>query len=71
LVSMAEKKNRPKKGKRKLQKQEPPPKADTIKERAVYVYLPNEGKAKEWKKRAKSGRTSVSKFVYEHVENSL
>jgi arginyl-tRNA--protein-N-Asp/Glu arginylyltransferase len=46
-------------------------KTDTIKERAIYVYLPSHEMAKEWKKRAKKQNVSISKFVIEHVENSL
>ncbi len=42
-----------------------------LKERSIYVYLPSVDIAKRWKKLAeKSGRT-ISKFVAEHVENSL
>jgi len=42
-----------------------------LKERAIYVYLPSVGMAERWKGLAdKSGRT-ISKFVSEHVENSL
>jgi predicted nucleic acid-binding Zn-ribbon protein len=46
-------------------------KTETIKERAIYVYLPSETMVKEWKKRAKKQGASISKFVIEHVENSL
>lgn len=46
-------------------------KTDTIKERAIYVYLPSERMVAEWKKRAKKQGASISKFVIEHVENSL
>jgi len=46
-------------------------KTDTIKERAVYVYLPSHEMAKEWKGLAKKQGVSISKFVQEHVENSL
>ena len=42
-----------------------------LKERAIYVYLPSVEMAEKWKGLAeKSGRT-ISKFVAEHVENSL
>jgi len=42
-----------------------------LKERSIYVYLPSVGMADRWKELAdKSGRT-ISKFVAEHVENSL
>lgn len=46
-------------------------KTDTIKERSIYVYLPSERMAEAWKKRAKKQGLSISKFVIEHVENSL
>ena len=46
-------------------------KTETIKERAIYVYLPSRGLAERWKEAAKRQGTSVSKFVIEHVENSL
>ncbi len=39
--------------------------------RAIYVYLPSVQMAKEWKKLAGKSRVPVSKFVVEHVENSL
>lgn len=42
-----------------------------LKKRAIYVYLPSEEMAEEWKKLAKEAGVSVSKFVQEHVENSL
>ncbi len=42
-----------------------------LKERSIYVYLPSLEMADRWKTLAeKSGRT-ISKFVAEHVENSL
>jgi hypothetical protein len=46
-------------------------KTETIKERAIYVYLPSHEMVKDWKKRAKKQGASLSKFVIEHVENSL
>jgi predicted nucleic acid-binding Zn-ribbon protein len=46
-------------------------KTETIKERAIYVYLPSQEMVKDWKKRAKRQGASISKFVIEHVENSL
>jgi len=46
-------------------------KTETIKERAIYVYLPNENLEHEWKKHAKKQGTSISKFVIEHVQNSI
>lgn len=41
-----------------------------LKQRAIYVYPPAE-MAETWKKLAKKSGTSISKFVSEHVENSL
>ena len=46
-------------------------KTETIKRRAIYVYLPSEKMADRWKDLASKYGTSVSKFVAEHVENSL
>jgi len=46
-------------------------KTETIKRRAVYVYLPSEGMAERWKLLAKQSHASISKFVIEHVEDSL
>ncbi len=40
-------------------------------ERAIYVYLPTVGMANGWKQRASKARVPISKFVIEHVENSL
>ena len=47
------------------------PKTDTIKERAIYIYLPSIETTRRWKELAKKAGTSISKFVIEHVENSL
>ena len=41
-----------------------------LKQRAIYVYPPAD-MANNWKKRAETSSTSISKFVIEHVENSL
>ena len=46
-------------------------KTDTIKQRAIYVYLPSNKMVEKWKKSAKKQGASISKFVIEHVENSL
>jgi predicted nucleic acid-binding Zn-ribbon protein len=46
-------------------------KTETIKDRSIYVYLPAHEMVKDWKKRAKKQGSSISKFVIEHVENSL
>ena len=40
-------------------------------QRAVFVYLPSMQQKDRWKTLAKQQGTSVSKFVIEHVENSL
>lgn len=46
-------------------------KTDTIKERAIYVYLPSHKMTLNWKSLAEKSGISISKFVIEHVENSL
>lgn len=46
-------------------------KTETIKQRAIYVYLPSLGMVERWKALAEGAGTSVSRFVVEHVENSL
>lgn len=46
-------------------------KTDTIKKRAIYVYLPSLEMAQRWKELASRQGSSISKFVTEHVENSL
>jgi hypothetical protein len=46
-------------------------KTETIKKRAIYVYLPSEEMVKEWKELAGKTGTSLSKFVIGHVMNSL
>ena len=46
-------------------------KTETIKERAVYVYLPSLGMVEDWKRRAKKAGVSISKFVIERVEESI
>jgi predicted DNA-binding protein len=46
-------------------------KTETIKERAIYVYLPSHEMVQRWKKLARRQGTSISKFVIEHVESSL
>ena len=43
----------------------------TIKERAIYVYLPSQEVVKDWKNRAERAGTSISKFVFDRVEDSL
>lgn len=46
-------------------------KAKQLTDRAIYVYLPTLEMAEEWKGKADKARVSISKFVIEHVENSL
>jgi hypothetical protein len=46
-------------------------KTETIKQRSIYVYLPSNDMVQRWKTLAKNSGTSISKFVAEHVENSL
>ena len=46
-------------------------KTDTIMERAILVYLPTKEKKEEWKNLAKKSGLSISKFILEHVENSI
>jgi len=46
-------------------------KTETIKDRAIYVYLPSIEMVRKWKERAKRQGASISKFVLEHVEDSL
>ncbi len=42
-----------------------------VKPRAIYVYLPSREQADMWKELAKKGKVSISRFVADHVENSL
>lgn len=44
---------------------------ETIKQRAIYVYLPSEEMAENWKKQAKKHKLSISKFVVATVESTL
>jgi hypothetical protein len=46
-------------------------KTETIKDRAIYVYLPSLEMAADWKIKAEESGVSVSKFVIERVEDSL
>ena len=48
-----------------------PRKTETIKERSIYVYLPDKIMVEEWKNLALEARQSISKFVIERVEDSL
>jgi predicted RNase H-like nuclease (RuvC/YqgF family) len=44
---------------------------DKIKNKAIYVYAKSTQMADEWKSLAKKAGLSISKFIVEHVENSL
>jgi hypothetical protein len=46
-------------------------KTKTIKQRAIYIYLPSLEMTQNWKNRAKQQGTSISKFVIERVEESI
>lgn len=46
-------------------------KTDTIKQRLIYVYLPSEEMVNQWKELSEKTKLSISKFVIEHVNNSL
>jgi len=46
-------------------------KTETIKDRAIYVYLPSLEMVEDWKRRAEKAGVSVSKFVIERVEDSI
>jgi len=46
-------------------------KTETIKDRAIYVYLPSLDMVEDWKQRAERGGVSISKFVIERVEESI
>jgi predicted RNase H-like nuclease (RuvC/YqgF family) len=46
-------------------------KTETIKERAIYVYLPSIEMARVWKLRADKAGLSTSKFVVDRVEDSM
>ncbi len=44
---------------------------ETIKQRALYIYLPSIEMVEEWKRLAYKEKLSISKFITENVENSL
>ncbi|RKY67788.1 MAG: hypothetical protein DRQ24_12430 [Candidatus Latescibacterota bacterium] len=46
-------------------------KTRTIKQRAIYVYLPSLEMVEDWKERARRAGVSISKFVMERVEDSI
>ncbi len=54
-----------KKGKKKEYK------TDTITQRTILVYLPTIEMKEKWQKLAKQSGLSISRFIIEHVENSL
>jgi len=47
------------------------PKTQTIRQRTVQIYLPSLETLEDWKGKAKTGGISLSKFIIEHVGNSL
>lgn len=46
-------------------------KTESIKQRSIYVYLPSLEMVDDWKTRAKKSHVPISRFVIEHVTNSL
>jgi hypothetical protein len=46
-------------------------KTESVKERAIYVYLPSVEQKKRWEEHSQKLGVSTSKFVSEYVENSL
>jgi len=46
-------------------------KTETIKKRAIYVYLPSEKMVEDWKSGADKAGVSISKFVLDRVEDSV
>jgi len=46
-------------------------KTDTIKDRAIYVYLPSLEMVENWKRGAERAGVSISRFVVERVEDSI
>ena len=46
-------------------------KTETIKARAIYVYLPSIEMVEDWKHRAEKAGVSISKFVVERVEDYI
>jgi len=46
-------------------------KTETIKERTIYVYLPSEEFVEEWRRHAALAKKSLSKFVFEIVEDYI
>ena len=46
-------------------------KTETIKKRAIYVYLPTQKMAEDWKNKAHKAGSSISKYVIDRVEDSI
>jgi predicted RNase H-like nuclease (RuvC/YqgF family) len=46
-------------------------KTETIKDRAIYVYLPSLEMVEDWKRRAEKAGVSISRFVVERVKDSI
>ena len=46
-------------------------KTRTIKDRAIYVYLPSLEMVEDWKRRSEKAGVSISKFVIERVEDAI
>jgi len=46
-------------------------KTRTIKDRAIYVYLPSLEMVEDWRRRAERAGVSISRFVVERVEDSI
>jgi len=49
----------------------PPKQTEPIVKRTINVYLPSIATADRWKKTAKTSGMTISKWIQEHVENSL
>jgi hypothetical protein len=45
--------------------------SNKLKQRSIYLYLPSTKMAEDWKTRAEKQNLSVSKFVVEHVLDSI
>ena len=46
-------------------------KTETIKQRAIYVYLPSLEMVEDWKRKAERAGVSLSRFLYEWVEDAI
>jgi hypothetical protein len=58
-------------GRKNQSKQVKQSKTETSKERCIWVYLPSFEMLNQWNEMAKNTQMSLSKFVIEHVNNSL